>query len=334
MAIETADSSAAPEAGQRSAREMSGRRLPDIGALSIAGILGAILMAGIVLEASGQLFWFDVLVRIVILAIAAVSVSFIVATAGLVSFGHAVFVGIGAYSVGIAAHHEITNGFAHLAIALGASAFFAFVTGLLALRTRGIHFIMITMAFSQVVYYVMIGLTEYGGDDGLTIYDNSEFPLLDLSDRGQLFYVAMAVLAGAILFYKLLRQSAFGLVLSSARDNEQRVRASGLDPIRHRLIVYVISAMITSLSGVLTANLTTFVSPDLMAWTRSGELLFIVTLGGLGSMIGAIAGSGAFIGLEEVLSGWTTYWHFHFGLFLIAITLFRRPIARRLGLDT
>ncbi len=270
---------------------------------------------------AGYPFLVDALVRTVILAIAAVSLNFLVFTAGLVSFGHAVFFGIGAYAVGISDHHGFTNGFFHLAVALGASGLYALLTGMFALRTRGVHFIMITLAFSQVVYYVMLGLEEYGGDDGLTVYDYSVFPLIDLGDKLTLYWVSIVVLVAQIAFFAALNRSRFGLVLSAAKGSERRVRTSGLDVYRYRLVAYVVSGMLASLSGVLSANLTSFVTPDRMDWIRSGELLFVITLGGMGTALAPVTGSALFIFLEEWLSTITIYWHFWLGAFLIVVVM-------------
>lgn len=272
-------------------------------------------------SAAGHPYLVDALVRMAILAIAAVSLNFLVFTGGLISFGHAVFIGIGAYAVGISDHYGVSNGFFHLAVALGVSGLYALITGLVVLRTRGVHFIMITLAFSQIVYYVMLGMEEFGGDDGLVIYDISRFPLLDLGDKLTLYWVSLAVLVAQIVFFGLLSAARFGLVLSAAKGSERRVATSGLDVYRYRLVAYVISGMLASLAGVLSANLTGFITPQMMDWMRSGELLFVITLGGMGSALTPIVGSGLFIFLEEILSGITVYWHFWFGLVLIVAVM-------------
>lgn len=297
----------------------------------LAMFIGVLLLASLpfAFRASGHPFLIDALVRTVILAIAAVSLNFLVFTAGLVSFGHAVYFGIGAYAVGISDHYGFSNGFFHLASALGASGLFALVTGMFALRTRGVHFIMITLALSQVVYYIMLGLEEFGGDDGLTIYDYSTFPLIDLGDKLTLYWVALVVLVAQIAFFAALNKSRFGLVLSAAKGSERRVRSSGLDVYRYRLVAYVISGMLASLAGVLSANLTSFVTPDRMDWIRSGELLFVITLGGMGTALGPLTGSALFVFLEEFLSALTIYWHFWFGVFLILAVMIGSARLRR-----
>ncbi|MFD1911865.1 branched-chain amino acid ABC transporter permease [Halodurantibacterium flavum] len=290
--------------------------------LAIAAGIAGLAFLPYVFTAAGHPFLLDALVRMIILAIAAVSLNFLVFTAGLVSFGHAVFFGIGAYAVGISDHYGISNGFFHLAAAITVSGLYALLTGLVVLRTKGVHFLMITLAFSQIVYYIMLGLEEYGGDDGLIIYDPSAFPLLDLGDRLTLYWVAIAVLFAQIFFFVALNRSRFGLVLSAAKGSERRVISSGLHVRKYRLVAYVLSGMLTSLAGVLSANLTGFITPQIMDWMRSGELLFVVTLGGMGTALAPLTGSALFIFLEEILSSMTVYWHFWFGLFLIVAVMF------------
>jgi len=302
-------------------------------------VFGVLILAGVlwilpfVFLSIGQAFLVDALLRAVILAIAAVSLNFLAFTGGMVSFGHAAFVGIGAYSVGICDHYGISNGFFQLAISLGVSGVFAFVTGTLALRTKGVQFIMITLAFSQIVYYVMLGLDEYGSDDGLIINSSSYFHVIDLSNKTSLYWVALAVLFAQIALFRCLNRSRFGLVLAAADESERRVRSSGLDIFRYKLVAYVLAGMLASLSGVLYANLTGFITPELMDWTQSGDLLFIVTLGGMGTMSAPVVGSAFFVSLEEALSALTIYWHFWFGLILIAVVLFGIERLKRLALE-
>lgn len=292
--------------------------------------LGVMALLPYLFEAGGVGYLTDALVRTVIVAIAAAGLAFLVSTAGLVSFGHAVYFGIGCYAVGISDYYGFTNGFFHLFVAVGVSGVFALLTGMLALRTKGVHFIMITLAFSQVVYYVMLGLEEYGGDDGLVINSNSEFPLIDLGDKLTLYWVALAVLAVQIAIYAAMNRARFGLVLSAAKGSEVRVRSSGLNVYGYRLVAYVVAGMLSSLAGVLSANLTTFVTPDRMDWIRSGELLFMITLGGLGHILAPLTGAALFVFLEEFLSGITIYWHFFFGVFLIAVVMIGPARLRRL----
>ncbi|VDC19077.1 branched-chain amino acid ABC transporter permease [Pseudogemmobacter humi] len=293
--------------------------------LVAAFVLLALLAATpLVLSAFGQEFWTDVVLRAMILAIAAASLNFLIGLGGLVSLGHAAFLGIGGYATGILADFDIDNGFIQLAAVLGASALFALVTGMVALRTKGVHFIMITLAFAQMVYFTMIGLRQFGGDDGLTINYTSMFGGFDLGRKDTLYYVVLAVLAVVMLGYARLRKSDFGLLLKAAKGNERRVSAVGFDPYRYRLAAYVVAGMTCALAGFLDANFTSFVTPGSMSWITSAELIFIVIVGGVATICGPIVGALVFLLIEEIMGGVTVYWHFWFGLFLIAIVLFAR----------
>jgi branched-chain amino acid transport system permease protein len=293
----------------------------------LAGVVILVLLAAapFLLSTFGHVFWLDVLLRAMILAIAAVSLNFIIGLGGLISLGHAAFLGIGAYSVGILADFDIDNGWLHLFAAVGLSAAFALITGLIALRTRGVHFIMITLAFAQMLYFTMLGLRQFGGDDGLTINYASAFPApFDLSDKTTLFYVVLVVLAVVMFGFARVRSSDFGLLLQAAKGNERRVAAVGFDPYRYRLVAYIIAGVVCGIAGFLDANFTSFVTPDAMSWTSSAELIFMIIVGGVGTVSGPVVGALLFLLIEEFLGGFTVYWHFWFGLFLIAVVLFAK----------
>jgi len=300
--------------------------------LNIALLL-ALLVAPIVAGYMGKPFWFDVFTRIVILAIVASSLYLLLGVAGLASFGHAAFLGIGAYSVGIPAYHAIyggaewlasNNGWWHLLLAMIVSALFALVTGAISLRTRGVHFIMITMAFSQMVYYGLISLESYGGDDGLSIDLASEFYGLNLEDPLSLYLTCYISLLVVLFILYRLSNSHFGRVLSAAKQNESLTNALGVNPFRYQLLAYVIAGMIGAYAGVLSANYSLFISPGMIEWTRSGELLFMVILGGVASVFGPLIGATVFIFLEWILSRFTVFWHLPFGLILLTVVLFAR----------
>ncbi|OLP56371.1 hypothetical protein BJF92_15825 [Rhizobium rhizosphaerae] len=285
-------------------------------------ILFLLALAPFILNLAGQDFWLDVLLRAMILGIAAASLNLLIGLSGLVSLGHAVFLGIGAYSVGILADMDITNGAIQLAVAVTLSGLYAFVTGLIALRTRGVHFIMITLAFAQIIYFIMVGLRQFGGDDGLTINFTSTFgDRIDLGQKPVLYYVVLGVLALVLLSFSRIIKSDFGLLLKAAKGSERRVMAIGFDPFRYRLAAYVAAGAVCGLAGFLDANFTSFVTPESMSWTNSAELIFIIIVGGLGTVSGPILGALIFLLLEEFLGGLTTYWHFWFGLFLIAVVV-------------
>lgn len=267
----------------------------------------------------------SLLIRVMIFAIAAMSLDLILGFGALVSFGHAAFLGIGAYAVGILSSHAIEGAGLQLLAALAMSALFALITGAISLRTKGVYFIMITLAFGQMIYFLATSLSAYGGDDGLTLPTKSLVFGGDMLERGHTFYYV--VLACLVLCYLLLRAivaSRFGRVLRGARENPVRMQAIGFDPYRYQLAAYVIAGTICGLAGFLIANQTEYVSPAFMTWQRSGELIVMVVLGGMGTLHGAIIGAAAFLLLEEGLSLVTENWKLIFGPFLVLIVLFAR----------
>ena len=300
------------------------------GRFSIRNILVVALLAALVLlpvysGLTGDRFLLTLFTRIVILALAAVSLNLILGFGGMMSFGHAAYLGIGGYAVGILAHEHIDSGFVQWPVALAASALFALVIGALSLRTRGVYFIMITMAFAQMAYYVVSGLSRYGGDDGLTIYKRSQFIApLNLSNRVQFYYVCLALLFASIYLVWRLVNSRFGLAVQGARSNEVRMRAIGFPTYPYRLTCFVIAGTLCGLSGALLANNSEFVSPSMMYWTRSGDLMIMVILGGMGSVIGPVFGAVALLVLEEVLSSITEHWEIILGPLLLLVVLFAR----------
>jgi branched-chain amino acid transport system permease protein len=240
--------------------------------------------------------------RVIILGMAATSLNLILGYGGMVSFGHAVYLGIGGYAVGILAQEGASSGFLQWPVAILVSALFALLVGALSLRTRGVYFIMITLAFAQLVYYFGVGLDRYGADDGLTIRTRSQFAgLLNLSDRAQFYYLCLALLVVTIYLIARLVNSRFGMVIQGARSNDRRMRAIGFATFRYRLTAFVIAGAICGLAGALLANHTGFISPATMHWTRSGDLIVMVVLGGMGSAFGPLIGAVALLSLEEAL---------------------------------
>jgi len=296
-------------------------------------VLAAVGLIPLLFYASGQTFYLDLATRMVALAVAAVSLNLILGYGGMVSFGHAVFIGIGAYAVGIPAYHATNgefeliasyNGFFHVLLAVVLSSLFALITGAISLRTKGIYFIMITMAFGQMIFFLFISLETYGGDDGLTIDIRSEFPVVNLDNAITMFLVAYGVLLATIFAIYKIVNSRFGMVLQGAKDNEERMRAMGYNTFKYKLTAYVIAGAFCGLAGALLGNFTTFISPEMIDWTRSGELIFMVLLGGSGTLVGPVVGAAIFVVLEEVLSSYTIYWHLPFGIMLILSVLFAR----------
>ncbi len=276
-------------------------------ALTLRNVLVVLLLAFLAIvpvyaDATGNAFLMTLFTRIVILAIAAVSLNLIMGFGGMVSFGHAAYLGIGGYAVGILAYEGINSGLLQWPAAMLACGLFALITGLLSLRTRGVYFIMITLAFAQMIYYVGVSLDRYGADDGLTIYKRSDFgSLLNLSNKTTFYYVCLVVLFATMYLVWRLVNSRFGMVIQGARSNERRMRAIGIPTFRYRLVCFVIAGMLCGLAGVLLANQAEFVSPAMMHWTRSGDLIVMAVLGGMGSVVGPVIGAVALLVLEESL---------------------------------
>jgi len=219
-------------------------------------------------------FYLVIATRIMIFAIAALSLDFILGYGAMVSFGHAAFVGIGAYAVGVAASHGINDFLLQIPIAVAIAAAFALVTGMISLRTKGVYFIMITLAFGQMAYFLMISLSAYGGDDGLTLQARSTIAGQTWLENDVFFYyVVLAFLLVCFMFAHCTVQSRFGRVLRGTRDNALRMQAIGFSPFPYQLTAYVIAAMLAALAGTLLANQAEFVSPAYMTWQRSGELI-------------------------------------------------------------
>jgi branched-chain amino acid transport system permease protein len=293
----------------------------------------AVLVAVVVLLAlvpvysavTGNTFLMSLFTRIVILAMAAVSLNLIMGFGGMVSFGHAAYLGIGGYVVGILAKEGINSGFVQWPLALAVSALFALAVGALSLRTRGVYFIMITLAFAQMVYYVAIGLDRYGGDDGMTIYRRSQFgELISLSNKTAFYYLCLVLLLATVYLVWRVVSSRFGMVIQGARSNERRMRAIGFPTYRYKLTCFVIAGIICGLAGALLANHTDFISPAIMHWTRSGDLIVMAVLGGMGSVFGPVLGAVALLVLEEALSGVTEYWQIIIGPIFLLVVLFAR----------
>ena len=314
---------------------------PSLRDLVVAALLVFLVALPLYTTLTGNLFLLSVFTRIVILAIAAVSLNLIMGYGGMVSFGHAAYIGVGGYAIGMLAKEGITSGFVQWPLALVVSALFALAVGALSLRTRGVYFIMITLAFAQMIYYVAVGLARYGGDDGLTIYRRSQFGgLIDLSNKTAFYYFCLVLLAGAIYLVWRLVNSRFGMVIQGSRSNDRRMRAIGFPTFRYRLTCFVISGTLCGLAGALLANHTDFISPAMMHWTRSGDLIVMVVLGGMGSVFGPTIGAVALLVLEETLpfligrGGYlffgeaamraAEYWQIVLGPMLLAIVLFAR----------
>jgi branched-chain amino acid transport system permease protein len=277
----------------------------------------------------GQLYYIDLLRRVMIFAIAAASLNLILGYGGLVSFGHAAYLGVGGYAVGILAFYGVHSGWLQWAVAIAASALVALLIGAISVRTRGIYFIMITLAFTQMLYYLGVSVEEYGGDDGMRLKVKSQFSgLVDLDDPVAFYYLVLALLLVVIYLVHRLVNSRFGMVLRAAKSNEARSRAIGFSPYPYQLAAFVISGALCGLAGALLANHTSYIAPAFMEWTRSGEILFMVILGGMGTIPGPALGAFALLIIEDLLAGWTEHWQIILGpLLVLSVLFFRRGLA-------
>lgn len=297
--------------------------------LGLLGVLAAVPPLAALFE---QPFYLDLLRRVMIFAIAATSLNLILGYGGLVSFGHAAYLGIGGYAVGILLHHGVDSGWLQWGVAIGASALVAAAIGSISVRTSGIYFIMITLAFTQMLYYLGVSLSDYGGDDGMRLRVRSQFPgVIDLADPVEFYYLVLALLAVSLYLTQRVVHSRFGRVLRAARSNETRTRAIGFSPYPYRLVAFILSGALCGLAGALLANQTSFVTPEFMNWTRSGELMFMVILGGIATASGPLLGAAALLLLEDVLQGWsllpkwvTEHWQLYLGVILVLVVLFAR----------
>ncbi|MGB5081091.1 MAG: branched-chain amino acid ABC transporter permease [Burkholderiales bacterium] len=293
-------------------------------ALLIVG-LAALALAPLLATWLDQPYYIDLLRRVMIFAIAALSLNLILGYGGMVSFGHAAYLGIGGYAVAILAQQGIHSGFAQLAVAVGGSALVALVIGAVSIRTSGVYFIMITLAFTQMLYFLGISLEEFGGDDGLRLAARSDFAgLIDLGNPTAFYYVVFAVMVAFLYLIRRIVNSRFGMVMRAAKSNEARTRAIGFSPYPYRLAAFVIAGAMCGVAGMLFVNHTAYLTPDFMHWTRSGEILFMVILGGIGTAVGPVLGAFVLLLLEDALSGWTEHWQIILGPFLILVVLFAR----------
>ncbi|MEM1088086.1 MAG: branched-chain amino acid ABC transporter permease [Pseudomonadota bacterium] len=289
--------------------------------------------------AADETFTITLTTRAVILALAAVGLNIALGIGGMVSFGHAVFFGLGGYAMGILAFHAQTYAPLEIGpltiagttsmpiiwlVATTVSALAAWLIGLLSLRTTGVYFIMITLAFGQMFFYFAISWGAYGGEDGLSIYVRNGFPGLNTLVPIQFFGICFVALGLALLLQWRLRNSAFGLALNATRQTLQRVETVGFNPMRLKLLAFVISGAITGLAGALFADLNRFVSPTMFSWQLSGELIILIVIGGVGRLMGPVIGAGVFVALEHWLGGLTDFWQVWLGVILLTIVLYGR----------
>jgi branched-chain amino acid transport system permease protein len=312
---------------------LTGRALPGVHRVLPWLLLITAVALPWVATALDQGYYIGLARRVMIFAIAAASLNFIMGFGGMVSLGHAAFVGLGAYTVAIAMAHGLTSAWIAWPLAMLVAATFALAIGAISLRTRGVYFIMITLAFAQMLYYLAVGLKQYGGEDGLNLPARSQVGFgIDLGHEPTLYWVVLALLAAVMLGANRAVDARFGRVLLGIRENEARMEAIGFPTFRYRLVAFTIAGAIAGLAGALIANHNLFVSPAAMHWTQSATLVVMVLLGGIGYRYGGLAGATALLLLEEFLAAFTDYWHLPLGLILLAIVFFApRGIAGALS---
>ena len=274
--------------------------------------------------------------QVAIAAIAAASLDLLMGTTGLPSFGHAAWFGLGGYTVAILALHAAedslflglipgaTAAWVAWPTAVAVAALAALGIGALCLRTSGVSFIMITLAFAQMVYFLFVALKPYGGDDGLGFRRRNAVPGIAPRDDVAFFYVCLAALVLVLLLLRQVAGSRFGMVLAGLRQNSRRMAAIGLAAYPYRLAAFTLAGGIAGLAGALHANLFRFASPDMLHWTMSGEFMVMVVLGGLGTLYGALFGAAALVVLHATLAQWTEHWMIVLGPILVAVVLFAR----------
>jgi branched-chain amino acid transport system permease protein len=290
---------------------------------ALAVVLLLAIAMPFVADAFGQGFYVGVLTRIMIFAIVASSLNLLIGFGGMICFGHAAFFGLGAYTVGILAQAGVDSAWLAWPVAIVVAALAAWLIGLVSLRTRGVYFIMITLAFAQMVYLLFISLADYGGDDGLALTQRSAMPFgLDLTQDTTFYFVVLTLLCVVIAFLQRLVNARFGRVLQAIRENEQRSEAVGYPVFRYKLTAFVLAGAVAGLGGALIANQNGMVSPNLLFWTQSGSLMVMVIVGGVGYVYGGLIGAFVLLALEELLSSYTIYWQLPLGIALLAVVLY------------
>ncbi len=292
--------------------------------LLAAGVFALLALLPPLLQALGQEFYISFAARVLIFALAATSLNFIVGFGGMVAFGHAAFFGVGAYTVAVLMEAGIASAAIAWPAAIAVAVLLALGIGWVSLRTRGVYFIMITLAFAQMIYYLAISMKLWGGDDGLPLAARSSFGPLDLRDDATFYWVTLACLGAALYLLDRIAHARFGRVLQAIRENESRMEGLGYPVLGYKLLCFVIGAALAGLAGALIANHGQLASPGLLQWTQSGTLLVMVIVGGAGALYGGAVGAAALLLAEEALAHYTTHWHAALGLILLLV-VFRAP---------
>jgi branched-chain amino acid transport system permease protein len=284
-------------------------------------ILAALVALPWFLEAIDQRFYVSLASRMLIFALAATSLNLVIGFGGMVSFGHAAFFGAGAYCVAILASGGVVSAALAWPLAIGVSALLALAIGALSLRTRGVYFIMITLAFAQMVFYLVVSLKSWGGDDGLALAQRSTFGALDLKDDATFYFVVLALLSFVLFALDRIAHSRFGRVIQSIRENETRMEALGYPVFAYKLVCFVIGGALAGLSGALIVNQTGLASPNLLHWMQSGTLMVMIVIGGVGSVFGGVVGAVLLMFCEEAFVEISPHWQIGLGLVLLAVVL-------------
>ena len=287
-------------------------------------ILGLIVAGCLAVPLLGEIFYTRLATRILIYGLCALSLDLILGFGGMVSLGHAAFLGMGAYFTGILSFHGVSSAFVAWPVAVALTAVVAGCIGTISLRTTGSYFIMITLAFAQMLFYFFSSLGSYGGDDGMALWSRNSLGWIDLASHTQFYYLVAGILIGILFLASRLTRSPFGAALVGIRENERKMQALGYPVFRYKLMAFIIAACVAALAGVLLANHEKYVSPALMHWTRSAEILVMVILGGMGTLRGPILGAAALLLAEEVLSGITQHWMVFLGPLLIGVVLYAK----------
>ena len=284
-------------------------------------VLLALIALPFVANVFGEAFYIALATRILIFALAATSLNLILGFGGMVSFGHAAFLGVGAYTVAVLAQIGVVEAWVAWPAAMVVAGLFALLIGAVSLRTQGVYFIMITLAFAQMMYYLVVSFKAYGGDDGMSLPARSRIGFLDMSNDTHFYYVTLLACVAVLVLTARVLNARFGHVLQAIRENEVRMQSLGYAVFRYKLCAFVMSGSLAGLAGALLANQSGFVSPAMMQWSQSGMLMMMVILGGVGHLYGGVWGAIVFLLLEETLSHFTIHWQLGLGALLLMVVL-------------
>ena len=284
-------------------------------------VLLALIALPFVANVFGEAFYIALATRILIFALAATSLNLILGFGGMVSFGHAAFLGVGAYTVVILSQMGVVDAWVAWPTAMVVAGLFALLIGAVSLRTQGVYFIMITLAFAQMMYYLVVSFKAYGGDDGMSLPARSRIGFLDMSNDTHFYYVTLLACVAVLVLIARVLNARFGHVLQTIRENEVRMQSLGYAVFRYKLCAFIMSGALAGLAGALLANQSGFVSPAMMQWSQSGMLMMMVILGGVGHLYGGVWGAIVFLLLEEILSHFTIHWQLGLGALLLMVVL-------------